>query len=134
MTKTILGCTAMFLAACTMSAGSAPARLSADDRAELAEELAGRVPGEPVSCVRRADLGSSRTFGDAVVFDGPGSTLYLNRLGPGCSGLALGRSIKVRSTGSSMCRGEIAFSFEPVSGAEYGSCPIGDFVPYRRAG
>ena len=73
------------------------------------------------------------TIGDqAILFEGTGDTLYLNRPAGGCSGLAEGRALVVRTTISQLCRGDIVTVLDPVSGVEYGGCGLGDFVPYRR--
>ena len=136
MIKTLFAYGAIAVGAIGVTAAALPASdLTAKEEARLTRELAGRTPGEARSCVRQSDLGASRTYGDqAIMFDGPGSLIYVNNLRGGCPGLKLGRSIRVKTTSSNLCTGDIAFAFEPVSGVDYGACPLGEFVPYRRGG
>ncbi|HEV2748086.1 MAG TPA: hypothetical protein VGW34_12415 [Allosphingosinicella sp.] len=115
-----------------IAAGPAPMSAAAED--ELARELAGRSPDRPVSCVSQRDLRGNRTIGDELIlFQGRTSgVVYLNRPEAGCPGLNLGRALVTRTTSSQLCAGDIATVFEPVSGAEFGGCVLGDFTPYRR--
>ena len=99
---------------------------------DLAEALAGRTAGTPVPCVSQRDLRSNRSVGDAILFDGPGDIVYVNRPAGGCPSLDFGRVLITRTTSSRLCRGDIATVVDPVSGTEYGGCGLGDFVPYRR--
>jgi hypothetical protein len=111
-----------------------PVEMSAGTQGRLDEALAGRVAGPPVDCVNSSELRSNRTFGDgAILFEARGDVLYLNQPPGGCGGLGPGRAFRTTTTVSRMCRGDIITVFEPVSGAEYGGCGLGEFVPYRRA-
>jgi hypothetical protein len=107
--------------------------LSPAAQTQLAEALEGRTAGPAVSCVSQRELRNNRTIGDDfILFDGPNDILYLNRPAGGCPTLELGRALRTRTTSSQLCRGDIVTVFDPVSGAEYGGCGLGDFVPYRR--
>ena len=105
-----------------------------ESEADIAEALAGRSAGAPQPCVETRRIRSSRSLGDdAILFEGSTSDLvYLNRPEGGCPGLRMGRSIRMRTTGTSLCRGDIVTPFDPMSGAEHGGCGLGDFIPYRR--
>ncbi len=99
----------------------------------LAEALAGRVAGAPLTCVNLTDLRGNRSVGeDAIIFDGPGSTIYLNRPPGGCPRLDFGRALRTQTSSPRLCRGDIATVFDPTSGVDYGACGLGDFIPYRR--
>ena len=100
----------------------------------LAEELRGRVVSGPsVSCVSMRDLRGNRSVGEGVIlFDGPGSTIYVNRPRAGCPVINSGRALRTRTTSTRLCEGDIATVFDPVSGIEYGGCGLGPFTPYRR--
>jgi len=112
-------------------AASGPVGMSDAARDRLDRDLAGRTAGPPQSCVSNRDLRSSRFVGDSIVYRGPGSLLYLNRTSGGCNARA-GRSlITVNPTGN-LCSGDIVRSVDPVSGTDWGSCTLGEFVPYRR--
>ena len=101
----------------------------------LAEELQGRVQaGPPQSCVPQRNLRGNESAGEgAIIFRGPSSDLvYVNRPPAGCPEIRAGRAIKVRTTQTQLCRGDIVEVFDPVSGFGYGGCGLGDFTPYRR--
>lgn len=119
-------------AGCTASAETVD--VSHDTQAETAEALAGRTAGDPQACVEMRRIRSSRSLGDdAILFEGSTrDVVYLNRPEGGCTGLRMGRSIRMRTISSSLCRGDIVTPFDPMSGAEHGGCGLGDFVPYRR--
>ena len=120
------------LAAGCMSADE-PAELSAEAQGELDAALAGRSAGPDVSCIPQRDIRNSRTIGDsAMLFQSAGDVLYVNRPPGGCPTLRFGRAFRTTSTISQLCRGDIVTVFDPVSGAEFAGCSLGDFTPYRR--
>jgi hypothetical protein len=109
--------------------------MAANDEASLASQLRGLEPaGPPVQCVSTRDLQGNRSAGEtAIVFSGIGGRKWVNRPAAGCPDLGFSRALKTRTTGSQLCRGDIAVVFDPVSGIDYGGCGLGDFEPYRRA-
>ena len=119
------------VAGCTTGEAAEVAR---ESDAQVDEALAGRVAGDPQACVEMRRIRGSRSFGDdAILFEGSTrDVVYLNRPAGGCTGLGMGRSFRTRTISSSLCRGDIVTAFDPVSGAEFGGCGLGDFVPYRR--
>ncbi|HEX8528122.1 hypothetical protein [Allosphingosinicella sp.] len=120
------------LAACAVHADEEVVMNAADD-AELGDALAGKTAGEPVSCVSIRHLGGSRAYGrNVILFNGPGDTVYLNRTRSACPAMRPSHATRVRTTGTQICSGEPIFVFDPQDGVEYGSCPLGEFVPYRR--
>ncbi len=102
---------------------------------ELANALAGRTAENPVACVNLRELDGQRLFPreEAVVFEGPGSTLYLNRFSGGCNALRPGLALHVATPTGRICEGEIAQIFDATAGISRGSCIFGPFVPYRNA-
>ena len=106
----------------------------AADAAALADETEGRTPGAAVSCVNMRDLRSNRPVGDAIVFDGPGGSIYVNRPVGGCPNLRHGRTLIIQTTVTQLCRGDIAQVVDHASGTNHGSCALGDFMPYGRRG
>ena len=123
---------AALAAGCAMSGAAGP---SPEVEADLARALEGRVAREPVSCVRLADLGGNRSVGeDAIIFEGNGRRLYVNRPVGGCPSLEFGRALRVRSSTGQLCRGDIVSVFDPTTGTDYGGCGLGEFTPYDRAG
>ncbi len=100
-----------------------------------AEALAGRTAGAPVACVNLRDLRGNRSVGDgAILFEGPGGMVYVNRPAGGCPDLNAGRTLVTRTPSGRLCSGDIARVVDPVNGIEYGSCGLAEFVPYRRSG
>ena len=132
-TLLILSCLT-FAVACTTD-GEAQADADARTESKLATELRGYQPDGPaVSCVNLRSLAGNRSAGEgAIVFSGTTrSRLYVNRPPNGCPQMQFGRSLQIRTTGSQLCRGDIATVVEPSFGGDYGSCALGDFEPYRR--
>ena len=122
-------------------AGIALGGLAADETAPLSDEaqaefdrlLAGRSPGRTVSCVRQPDLLGSRSIGEEVIlFEGRGGITWVNRPPAGCPRLNSGRSLVSITPTTQLCRGDIVNVVDPVGGFSYGSCGLGDFVPWRR--
>ena len=130
MKKLVAISIAMLVAGC---AAQEPMEMSAEAQTELAEALRGRSAGAPVACVNQRLLRGNRSIGeDAIIFEGAGGTLYVNRPAAGCPSLELGRALITRTPSTRLCAGDIATVFDPVSGIEYGSCGLSEFTPYRR--
>lgn len=112
-----------------------PVAPSAAASARLAEALAGRVAGAPVDCVSQRDLRGNRSAGEgAIIFDGPGDLIYVNRPPGGCPTLDSGRFLVTSTPSGRLCRGDIVTVADSSGGGQqYGSCGLGDFTPYRRA-
>ena len=124
---------AVLAAGCSIAAGE-PAPVTAADEAAMSEALAGLTPGEPVSCVRRQDVRNSRAAGgNAILFDGPGNTVYVNRTTSSCPTIRPWHALRQRTISPNMCSGELVRVFDPQTGVEYGGCSLGEFTPYRRS-
>ena len=135
MKQSLLFPTLALLAGCTQQAGEiAPAEVSQSGESRLAAELADyRQTGEALSCVNSRDLQGNRSVGEeAIIFEGTGRRIYVNRPAAGCPTLGLGRALRIRTPSTRFCRGDIVNVFDPVSGIDYGSCSLGDFTPYER--
>ena len=126
----LLGSLAL-LAGC---AAERPRELSQADEARLAGELADfEQDGPAIACVNSRDLQGNRSAGEtAIIFEGVGRRLWVNRPAAGCPSLDHGRALQTRTSSTRLCRGDIATVFDPVSGVHYGGCGLGDFTPYRR--
>ena len=104
-----------------------------DTEARLDKALRGFEQSGPAqSCVNHRDLGGNKSVGDAILFSGKGGRVYVNRPAGGCANINLGRALVTRTTSTQLCRGDIASVVDPVSGANYGGCGLGEFVPYKR--
>jgi hypothetical protein len=130
MKKAIIALSCALVAAGCMSGG--PTQASSNSPRSLDDELAGRTAGQTVDCVSEHDLRGNHSAGDAVVFEGVGSTIYVNRPPTACPDLTSSRALRVRTPSSRLCRGDIVTIFDPTSRIEYGSCSLGDFTPYKR--
>jgi hypothetical protein len=133
--KTFLALTlaAAAAASCAPADPVATAERAERDEMELAEAISGRVAGEPLSCVNQRDLRGNRSAGEgAIIFEGPGDAIYVNRPPAGCPDMNFGRALQTRTTSNRLCRGDIVTVFDPLNGTTYGACGLGDFVPYRR--
>jgi len=121
------------IAGCTMS-DRPSARADADSRGEaaVAQSLAGRTAGPPQSCINLATSRSNRSFTRDVILFGEGSRIYVNRPRGGCDALQEGRALITRTGTSQLCSGDIVQVTDLTSGVTYGSCSLGDFVPYLR--
>ena len=127
----------ILLASACLAAGFAmiPGASAMDDEAKLAKKLRHhQQAGPPIACVNLATLrGNTIVGGSAIVFQGRNfKELYVNRPEGGCPILRLGRALRTETGGSRICRGDLITVWDPVSGVEYGGCPAGDFLPYRR--
>ena len=117
-------------AACT----AAPVDMSADDESRLAAELSGYEQSGPAeSCVSLRDIRGNHSVGEgAIVFEGQGDRIWVNRPPSGCPAITPMRALQTETTTNQLCSGDIATVFDPTSGIQYGSCGIGKFTPYRR--
>ena len=106
---------------------------TADARTRTVEEaLAGRTAGKPTSCIQLTRVESSEIFDSgAILYRMRGGPDYLNTP-PNCSSLRQNRSISTRTPSSTICSGDILRVFDAPSHFEYGSCGLGEFVPYPR--
>ena len=104
------------------------------DEARLADELRGRIAGEPVSCVEARDLGGNHAVSEnAVIFNGPGNLVYLNLPAGICPGLIPDRVLVLTVASGRICARDVARTYDPARNARLGACVLGPFTPYRRA-
>ena len=122
------------LAGC--STQPAPATQMAESQAKFQELTAGKVAGAPMNCLppsvrsRNLEVIDDRTF----AYVDSSSRVYVNHVRGECSNLGTGfYTLVVRSGGSGTCSGDIADVADPRTGMTFGSCSLGQFVPYTRA-
>jgi hypothetical protein len=121
----------LLLAACATGADTAP-QLTEKQTQTLEKELAGKVPGEKVSCISQFPQTNMRVISNQVLLYKVNSKLiYKNELLGSCSGLSRGDTLITKSFGSQLCRGDIAHTADLTIGTLSGSCALGDFIPYR---
>jgi hypothetical protein len=102
--------------------------------ADLEQKLAGRTEGKPVACVDLFQVQGNQGYGEGtILFEGKNRNIvWVNHPPTGCPELNQFRALRSRTPSNHLCRGDIVTIFEPSSGIDYGSCGLGDFVPYRR--
>jgi hypothetical protein len=129
----ILGLSA---AAMLASCSTTPVQEARSPRAqkELAEALAGRVQGKPVSCLPNYRADNMQIIDDWTILFRDGRTVYLQTPRGGCPGIASRRNVLVtRLWGSGqLCSGDISHLVDPTSGIGGGACVFSEFVPYTR--
>ena len=133
MRNLLLAAAACLAAGCTTESEER-VDMAAYDEATLEARLSGyERAGPPVQCVNSRDLRGNRSAGEtAIVFTGSGGRKWVNRPPAGCPDLGNGRALRTRTTGTRLCRGDIATVFDPLTRMELGGCGLGDFEPYRR--
>jgi hypothetical protein len=95
--------------------------------------LAGRTPGKPVSCIQQNFVDDSRIFDNgSILYKMKGGPDYLNTPHE-CTALRSDRGIVTKTTGTSLCSGDLIDVVDFTSHFDYGACPLGEFVPYPRA-
>ena len=120
------------LAACT-SAPPPPAMHSAKAQARIAEELTGLVPMQTVSCLPRYRANDMVAVdGGTLLFKDGTTRVYRNDVQGNCSMLGGPYALITRTSGSSLCRGDIAQVADVQNGITVGSCVLGDFVLFSK--
>jgi hypothetical protein len=108
---------------------------SAEAQAEFHKLTAGKVPGPAITCRPSYRSNDMVTIDDGTVAFKNGRTVYVNHLIGECNGLKSGfYTLVTRSSGSGLCRGDIARVADVSTGMVVGSCAVGDFIPYKTAG
>lgn len=122
------------LAAALGACSTAPAPVgpaSPEGEARLQSLLAGKVAGEPRTCLPHSRTDNMVIIDDNRVAFRDGSRVYVNQLRGGCDRLGTGfYALVTRSGGGTLCSGEIAQVADLTTGITVGSCALGNFVPY----
>jgi hypothetical protein len=127
----MLAVAATGLAACE-TADSPPDARSAYQQRTYDREITGKVAGRPEKCLPLQRSNDMVVIDDDTILYRDGRTTYLNRPLGSCNMLGRGSyALVTRSTGSALCRGDIANVVDASTGVTVGSCALGDFVPYR---
>jgi hypothetical protein len=129
MRKILMSLTA--LASLSAAAPAMAERVSPE--AQLANLLEGRVAGEPQSCLSVTRTMNSRIIpGQAIVYEGVGDTIYVNRLRGGREHLDRFDVLVSEINGGSLCRGEAIRTIDSSSQMLTGIVFLDEFIPYRR--
>jgi hypothetical protein len=111
-----------------------PAQNTSAPRGEqqLAKLVADRIPGKPVDCIRMRNIRSSRVLdGTAIVYEGPGRRLYVNRPRSGAQTLRSDDILLTKTWSDELCSVDIVRLIDQVSRFEHGFVGLGQFVPYE---
>ena len=123
---------AALLAACSTT----PVQETRSPRAqkELADALAGRVAGKPVTCLPSYRADNMQIIDDWTILFKDGRTVYVQNPRGGCPGIGSRRNVLVtRLFGTNqLCSGDISRLFDPTSGINGGACVFSEFVPYTK--
>ena len=122
------------LAACSTEMAG-PVQRTSKQEAMMRRELAGKVPGKPVSCLPSYRAGDMTIVDDNTILFRDGRRTYVQSPRGGCAPLGSGNYTLVTKSfgGSGLCRGDIARVVDLQGGGmTVGSCSFDDFVPYDR--
>ena len=120
----------------TLMLASAPAAASAPEtkgEAKLARDIEGRIAGAPVDCLRLHDIRSSWIIDrTAIVYEGRGGTLYVNRPRAGRQSLDRFDVLVTAPFGGQLCSIDVVRLYDSTSQLQTGSVFLGPFVPYHK--
>jgi hypothetical protein len=123
-----------FTAAAIVIAASGGVALAGSPKgeAQLAQEIEGRVAGEPVNCIPLHRIRSTRIIDrTAIVYDA-GATIYVNRPA-NVETLDRFDTLVVKPFASQLCRIDSVQLIDSSLRATTGFLALGKFVPYTRA-
>ena len=99
----------------------------------LDKELAGRTPGKAQACIQQSWIDQTDVFDDgSILYHMKAGPDYLNTPSPRCAALRSSAGLISRTTTGQLCSGDIVEVVDFASHFNYGSCGLGDFVPYPR--
>ena len=102
--------------------------------ARLAQALAGKVAGKPITCLPSYRTNQMEVIDRDTILYRDGRTSYVQHTNGHCypNGPRGGYYLVTRSFGSSgLCRGDIAQVVDSSSRSFAGSCSFNEFIPYR---
>jgi len=101
--------------------------------ADVAEALAGRLPGPPQSCVTTYPAENLHALDAQTIAYGTGRTIYINRLAEACPAISPFNAIIVEPLlPGQYCRADRIRGNEPGSIIPGPTCNLGEWIPYRR--
>ncbi len=123
-----------FTAAAIVIGGSGGAALAGSQKgeAELAQEIEGRVAGEPVNCIPLHRIRSTRIIDRTAILYDAGATIYVNRPA-NVETLDRFDTLVVKPFASQLCRVDSVQLIDASLRATTGFLALGKFVPYTLA-
>lgn len=129
----LLSIAAAALAGCSYAPPPAAPPLSAKAQAQLGQLLAGKVAGQPQSCLPLQGANDMIVIDEYTIAYRDGvNRVWINKPQGGCRGLGRGYALVTQRTTSTLCSGEIGQVIDPTSGVTLGSCVLSEFTPYTR--
>jgi len=124
----------LFLIGGALLAGAGTAQAAdRDPEAQLARAIAGRVAGKPVDCIDQHDIRSTQIIDNtAIVYEGAGGTIYVNRPRSGASSLRWGNILVTDTHSTQLCSIDVIHLIDSNSRMETGFVGLGPFVPYKK--
>jgi hypothetical protein len=126
--RSVLIATAAMLSAAISAAAARP---TPEER--LSKLLAGRVAGDPVSCIDLRDIQSSEIVDrTAIVYRVGADQLYVNRPTGGARQLDRDDVLVTQTSTSQLCSIDVVRLLDRTSQFQTGFVSLGKFVPYVR--
>jgi hypothetical protein len=123
----------LLLAGLAVAAAPAAAAKPATGETGLARAIEGRVAGEPTDCIDLRDIRSSRIIADtAIVYEGAGNVLWVNRPRSGASSLDSWDVLVTNTHSPRLCSIDVVRLYDTSARMQTGFVFLGDFVPYRK--
>ena len=110
---------------------AAPVMAAQTPEAALARLLGDRRPGAVLRCIRPDLSAQPEIFDAAAIVYRDARRTYVNRLDGACPQLRRGRRIIVTGAGGQLCVNDPVRVVD-TTGAGFGFCTLGPFVPYER--
>lgn len=108
--------------------------LTPDQEKTLSREIGDRVVTDKVDCIRMSPRLHLTVISDDVLVYRVGSKRFVTRTMGSCNGLAKGDKPIISSSNQRVCKGDAIVVEDLVSGIRTGSCAIGNFATYEKAG
>jgi hypothetical protein len=100
---------------------------------DVADAVAGRVPGDPKSCITTNAAENLHSLDAQTIAYGFGRVVYINRLAAACPAIGQLNAIIIEpNLPGQYCRGDRIRGVEPGSIIPGPTCNLGDWVPYRK--
>jgi hypothetical protein len=131
MTKTWL-LVPLLLAGCSAGVATEPVR-NARAETRLNQLLAGKAAIRTQACISNREADRQTIIDErTILFPVSTGRVFRNEIPGGCPGLSSRSTLIRRTTGSSLCSGEIFEVRDAGTGFNRGSCSFGEFTEYRR--
>lgn len=127
--RSLLFATVLFAAGASAAAPHSP---DPKGEAQLAQLVAGRVAGKPVSCINAHDYDNVEIIDHTALVYRDGSRLYVNRPTGGREFLDNDDVLVTRLYSSQLCRVDPVNLVDRYTRFPSGFVSLGDFVPYTK--